>query len=102
MTYRAEEQTSAVPLRPGYVVVMSTAARIEELLALPDDERAEIASALVDSIGGPGQPLAPGESWEDAWLPEINRRLQALENGTAKTIPMEEVLQKLKKKLGSR
>ena len=79
---------------------MSTAARIEELLTLPDEERAQIATALMDSIGGPGVPLSPGESWEDAWAPEIERRMKQIENGTAKTIPAEEVIRKLRAKLG--
>lgn len=52
---------------------MTTVARklLSEALALPEDERLELASAIVASVHG---PLDDG--WDDAWLVELERRDQ--------------------------
>lgn len=38
-------------------------------LALPEAERLELASHLIASVEGPGDP-----DWEDEWIDEIDRR----------------------------
>ncbi|APR77074.1 Hypothetical protein A7982_02421 [Minicystis rosea] len=41
-------------------------------LALPEAERLELASNLIASVEGPGDP-----DWEEAWIDEIDRRVQS-------------------------
>lgn len=38
-------------------------------LALPESERLELASNLIASVEGPGDP-----DWEEAWIEEIDHR----------------------------
>jgi len=54
--------------------LMTDAARkyLPELLALPEDDRAELASELISSLDGP-----PDADWEATWLAEIDRRVAA-------------------------
>jgi putative addiction module component (TIGR02574 family) len=47
---------------------------LEDLLALPEEDRAELASELIASLDGP-----PDASWEETWLEEIDRRVAAAE-----------------------
>ena len=66
-----------------------------DALALPPKERGRLAERLLESISKPegGAPL--GATWE-----EIQRRLEEIDNGTAETIPAEEVFAELRKKYG--
>ena len=50
---------------------MSDAARklLQEVLALPEDERLELASDIIASVEGPRDA-----DWDDAWLAELDRR----------------------------
>jgi len=45
---------------------------LEDVLALPEDERLELASEIIASVDGPGDP-----DWESAWLTELDRRTDA-------------------------
>lgn len=56
---------------------------LQEALALPDDERAEIAGALLESL----EP-APEADVETAWRQEVAARVAASE---VTTIPWEEI-----------
>lgn len=62
---------------------------LKQALALPADQRAEMASTLIDSLDSECD-----EDVEAAWQEEIARRLERLRSGTAKTVPWEEVRQK--------
>ncbi len=60
---------------------MTGAARklLDDLLALPEVDRAELASELIASLDGP----ADGD-WESTWLAEVDRRVdEAKQNGDA-------------------
>jgi putative addiction module component (TIGR02574 family) len=60
-------------------------------MALPEDERAELAAILVDSIGD-----GRSETEVDAaWLAEAKRRLEAVRSGQATLVPTEEVEREL-------
>ena len=59
---------------------------MEEALSLPDDERAEIAGALLESL----EP-APEADVESSWRQEVAARVAALEAGEVTTIPWEEI-----------
>lgn len=53
---------------------MSEAARrlLQDVLALPEDERLELASEILASVDGPQD-----SNWEGAWLAELDRRTDA-------------------------
>ena len=70
---------------------------LDEVLALPEKERAELAEALLDSFHPPGEDLTP-EQWRAAWEPELRRRMAQVEAGEVKLVPWEEV----RAKFGSR
>jgi putative addiction module component (TIGR02574 family) len=62
--------------------------RLEELrsavLALPVDERAELAYALLESLPEHAEPDA-----DAAWLAELDRRAQSVADGSAKLVDWE-------------
>ncbi len=47
---------------------------LQDLLALPEEDRAELASELIASLDGP-----PDADWEETWLHELDRRVAAAE-----------------------
>ncbi|HEY6460224.1 MAG TPA: addiction module protein [Polyangiaceae bacterium] len=53
---------------------MSEAARkiLQHVLALPEDERLELASEIIASVDGPRDG-----DWEQTWLAELDRRTVA-------------------------
>jgi putative addiction module component (TIGR02574 family) len=53
---------------------MSDAARklLDEALALPEQERLELASEIIASVDGRGDA-----DWDEAWLAELDRRTEA-------------------------
>jgi hypothetical protein len=56
---------------------------LAEALELPDDERAELACSLLESIEA-GDDDARSESrvgWADAWAAEVSKRLAAMDAG---------------------
>ena len=81
---------------------MSQAKLLSDLLALPANERAELAYALVESIGAPGEPMGPDESWDEVWGREAERRLQQIRDGHVETIDFDEAMDALEQKLKAR
>ncbi|MFP4030484.1 MAG: addiction module protein [Desulfococcaceae bacterium] len=68
---------------------------VEQALSLPADVRLRLVDALLESLN------LPAESEIDRlWAEEAERRVAELEAGTARTVPAEEVLEKLKEKYG--
>ena len=55
-------------------------------LKLPDDERFMLANRLLESVEGERDA-----DYEEAWAAEIARRIEEIDNGTAKMIPWEDV-----------
>jgi putative addiction module component (TIGR02574 family) len=45
---------------------------LQDVLALPEDERLELASEIIASVDGPGDA-----DWDSAWLAELDRRTDA-------------------------
>lgn len=70
---------------------------LEAVLELPDDERADVAGALLESLDGPAE-----EGAEEAWADEIKRRIEEVESGAVKTIPWAEARRRLHQTLESR
>jgi putative addiction module component (TIGR02574 family) len=44
---------------------------LRDVLALPEEERVELATEIIASLDGP-----PDADWEQAWTAEIDRRLE--------------------------
>jgi putative addiction module component (TIGR02574 family) len=65
---------------------MTSSARklLQDVLALPEDQRLELASEIIASVDGP----CDGD-WEAAWLAELDRRADAAKarGGTASEWP---------------
>ena len=91
---------AAVPcdLRRRYTAPMTQEASelLKKALALSTDERAQLVDSLLESLDERHEDPAAVEA---AWNDEIARRIAELESGKAKTIPWEEVRQRISAKL---
>ena len=65
-----------------------------EALTLPDEERAELAHDLMQSLDAPADPGAA-----DAWDIEIVRRLAEIDAGTAKLVDRAELRRRMQQRL---
>jgi len=63
---------------------------LKQALELNEEERAELASLLIESLDEPAEVGV-----EAAWAVEIERRMADLDSGSAKTLPWDEVREKL-------
>ena len=70
---------------------------LQRALQLPANERLALASELLESVEGP-----ENSEWAAAWAAELDRRVKELENGTAKTIPWEQVKAEIQARLRAR
>ena len=64
---------------------------IEEALNLSEEDRAEVAATLIESLDG-----VPDADAAAAWEVEIARRLRELSDGTVETVPWSEVRDRLR------
>jgi len=62
---------------------------------LSEQERAELALSLIESLDGPPDPDV-----EQAWRKEIERRVGQVERGEVQLIPGEEVFARVRRRLG--
>mgnify|MGYP001608323489 CR=1 FL=1 len=67
---------------------------LKEALKLPADARASIVDELQASLSAEADPEV-----DAAWAAEIQRRIEALQAGTVKSIPWSEVRRKLWRRL---
>lgn len=63
---------------------------LDEVLALPADERSAVAVTLLDSLED-----ADSASISDAWRAEVTRRRDELRSGVVRALPWSEVKQRL-------
>ena len=77
--------------------VMSADKLRAELLALPAEERAELAHALLQSLHQEVDAEA-----DAAWLTELDRRAQAAADGTAKVVDWQEARDRIATRLKAR
>ena len=63
---------------------------LDQALALTEEERAELAGALLESL----EPTADADV-EGAWRREVARRVAELDSGVARTVPWEQVRDEL-------
>lgn len=75
----------------------STEAVLADALRLDTKSRAELATELLASLDGPGEPDA-----EAAWAAEIERRVAAIESGSAKLEPWDRVRRRIDKEILNR
>jgi len=64
-------------------------------LQLPDQERADLAASLIESLDQPFDLDA-----RDAWAAEIRQRVADLDSGAVKAIPWDEARQVIAGRLG--
>lgn len=69
---------------------------LQKALTLSEEERAELACSLIDSL----DPTVD-EGAASAWDQEIARRISDLDSGRAKTVPWEEVRGRISSKLSN-
>jgi len=77
------------------VLTAATQSILEAAMALPEDERAELAAILTDSIGDDRSQT----EIDAAWLAEAKRRLEEVRAGRATLVPTEEVERELEELL---
>ena len=68
-----------------------------EAADLTEEERASLAGLLIESLEG-----EPDPDVEAAWAAEIEKHVAELDAGTARTVPWEEVRQRLVDRLNAR
>ena len=68
---------------------------LEAALALPEEERAELALRLVESLDGAGSD----EGADDAWADEVAVRIEALRAGHAEIVSADEAFQAARRRL---
>jgi len=66
---------------------------LNEVLALPAHERAELVERILDSLGD-----APDKERLERWAAETESRLDAIDGGELETLPGEEVLARLRRR----
>jgi len=75
----------------------SPAELLECALRLPADDRLALATEILESVEGPEDP-----KWVASWAAELDRRVKELDEGTAKTIPWEQVKSEMLQRLRSK
>jgi putative addiction module component (TIGR02574 family) len=71
-----------------------TSSLLQKALTLSEEERAELACSLIDSLDATVE-----EGAEEAWDREIARRVADLDSGRAKTVPWEVIRGRIAAKL---
>lgn len=61
-------------------------------------ERVELSDRLIETLEVPGESVSQ-EEWEQAWGPEIKRRLQAYERGETKGQDWREAMEEIRQSL---
>jgi putative addiction module component (TIGR02574 family) len=69
---------------------------LQKALALSDEERADLAGSLLESLD---QPAA--DNVEAAWDEEIARRIADFDSGKSKSVPWEEVQARISARLSN-
>lgn len=77
-----------------WCMTKATESVLANALRLGLSERAELATELLASLDGPGDPGAAA-----AWDAEIKRRVQALDAGTLELEPWDEVKRRIENEL---
>ncbi len=65
----------------------------KEVLHLSEEERLELTGLLIESLD-----KSTDDNVEKSWITEVEKRIQALDSGTEKTIPWEDIKDKIFKR----
>lgn len=68
---------------------------LDTALRLPENDRADLAASLIESLDQPFDPDA-----QTAWAEEVRRRLADLDSGAVKAIPWDEARQAIGGRVG--
>lgn len=68
---------------------------LKSALALPEKDRAEIATTLLSSLDDVDVDEGAPEEIEKAWEQELQRRMDEIDRGEVELIPFDEVLRTL-------
>jgi putative addiction module component (TIGR02574 family) len=71
---------------------------LNQALALPLEDRADVADRLIESIGPPGEDLS-AEEWHAAVVAELESRQAAMDAGEMETYSWEEVEARAKNRI---
>ena len=80
--------------RYNAIMTQQTSDLLQKALTLSEEERADLACSLIDSLDA-----MVDEGAEKAWGEEIARRITDLDSGKAKTVPWEAVQRKISSRL---
>lgn len=80
---------------PAKLSPMAPKDLFDAALALPPEERLELASKLLESVED-----APSEERSAAWLAECDARIAAAESGAEPSVPWGEAYERLRARLG--
>ncbi|HEX3119571.1 MAG TPA: addiction module protein [Candidatus Acidoferrum sp.] len=69
---------------------------LQKALALSDEERADLAGSLLESLDQPAD-----DNVEAAWDEEIARRIADFDSGKSKSVPWEEVQARISARLSN-
>lgn len=64
---------------------------MDEAMSLPAKDKAELVDQLLDSLDRPDSHV------DDVWRREVEKRVEALDQGKLETVSLEEVLAKYRK-----
>jgi putative addiction module component (TIGR02574 family) len=81
----------------GVLMSPATEQLLQAALALPEDERLELAEALLEARG-----LSSQLPFDSAWLPEIQRRSAEIDAGTVSLAPWSVVKARVRRRLEER
>ena len=68
----------------------------EEALALPVEDRANLADRLVQSLDAEAHSV-----WRDQWESEVLRRVEEVRSGSVKLVPGRAAMDELRRKFGA-
>ena len=87
-----------MPFQQNHSRTLNTVTRVRfPAPALPAEERAELAHALLESLHEEADPGA-----DAAWIDELDRRAQAVTDGTAKLVDWEKARERITARLKAR
>lgn len=67
---------------------------LEQVLQLPETQRAELAATLLESLEPTGEPKSEG--WQAVWAEETRRRIEQIERNEIKMIPGDEARKRVR------
>ena len=70
---------------------------LQKALSLSEEERAELAGSLIESLDATAD-----ENAESEWNQEVARRIEAMDSGKAKAVPWEAVRSRISYKITER